>query len=165
MTELARPFPIDRMGVGETDMAVQATGPECAALAQRLLLPAVAAVTCRWRLRNAGGGAIDAQGQLRARVTQVCIVTADAFEQALAEDFTVRFVLHERLDDTDELDIDAVDELAYDGVTIDLGEATAEQLALALDPYPRRPGATLADADDAAGTSPFAALAGLRKPS
>ncbi len=165
MTELVRPFPVERIGAGGTEASVQATGIECADLAKRLLLPAVAAVTCRWALRGAGGGAIDAEGQLRARVTQICIVTADPFEQSVVEDFAVRFVLEERLDDTDELDIDAIDELTYDGVTIDLGEATAEQLALALDPYPRRPGATLADAGDPGETSPFATLASLRKPS
>ncbi len=164
MTELARPFSVERIGVGGTEASVQATDAECAALATRLLLPAVAAVACRWALRSAGGGAVDAEGQLHARVTQVCIVTAEPFEQVVAEDFAVRFVLQERLDDTDELDIEAVDELIYDGVTIDLGEATAEQLALALDPYPRRPGVTLADSGDGTETSPFAALSSLRKP-
>jgi hypothetical protein len=56
----------------------------------------------------------------------------------------------------------------------DLGEAVAEQLALALDPYPRAPGAELpAEAAEAGSeegeatapgpAAPFAALAGLRR--
>jgi len=73
MTELVRPFSVERIGAGGIEVSVQATDAECAALARRLLLPAVAAVVCRWTLRNAGGGAVDAQGQLRARVTQICI--------------------------------------------------------------------------------------------
>jgi uncharacterized metal-binding protein YceD (DUF177 family) len=165
MTELPRPFPSDRIGVGGTSITIDATPGDCAALAARMLLPSIASVSCRWSLRNAGGGAVDAEGQLRARVTQTCIVTADAFEQSVAEDFAVRFVLESRADDTDELDLDAIDELVYDGVTIDLGEATAEQFALALDPYPRRPGAELAVSDDEPGLGAFAALARLQKPS
>jgi hypothetical protein len=53
------------------------------------------------------------------------------------------------------------------GETLDLGEALAEQLALALDPYPRAPGASLAAAEDEEDESPargpFAGLAPLRK--
>ena len=165
MTELPRPFLVERIGVMGTSVTVEATPEECAALAARMLLPAVSSVSCRWSLRNAGGGAVDAEGQLRAGVTQTCIVTDDAFEQGVTEDFAVRFVLESRADDTDELDLDAIDELVYDGVTIDLGEATAEQLALALDPYPRKPGAALAVSEDEPGLGAFAALARLRKPS
>ena len=42
--------------------------------------------------------------------------------------------------------------------TIDLGEAAAEQLALALDPYPRAPGAVL-EMEEEPEAAPFAALA------
>ncbi len=50
---------------------------------------------------------------------------------------------------------------------IDIGEAVAQQLALALDPYPRKPGISLEDvignaaAGDDRPASPFAVLAGL----
>jgi hypothetical protein len=52
---------------------------------------------------------------------------------------------------------------------IDLGEAVAQQLAIALDPYPRAPGAGLgpdgftAGPGNTAGKQPFAALAALKK--
>ena len=45
----------------------------------------------------------------------------------------------------------------FDGSAIDIGEAAAQQLALALDPYPRAAGASLAgsaDAADPAGEEP-----------
>ncbi len=41
---------------------------------------------------------------------------------------------------------------------IDLGEALAEQLALALDPYPRKPGAKLPSEASDDGANPFSAL-------
>ena len=56
------------------------------------------------------------------------------------------------------------------GEHLELGEAIAEQLSLALDPYPRVPGATLELDDDAEAApeatrpNPFAKLAGLKKP-
>ena len=61
-------------------------------------------------------------------------------------------------------DPEAPDDIPYGGGSIDLGEAAAEQLALALDPYPRRPGAVLAETTAAADRSPFAALARLQRP-
>ncbi len=45
---------------------------------------------------------------------------------------------------------------------IDLGEALAQQLAIALDPYPRAPGAALPEAPRAA-EGPFAALEPLKR--
>jgi hypothetical protein len=55
------------------------------------------------------------------------------------------------------------------GGTIDLGEIAAESLALALDPYPRKPGEVFHDEIRARGrrsgarTSPFAVLSRLKK--
>jgi hypothetical protein len=48
------------------------------------------------------------------------------------------------------------------GAVADLGEALAEQLALALDPYPRAPDAALPPEAEEAPASPFARLAALR---
>jgi hypothetical protein len=46
------------------------------------------------------------------------------------------------------------------GGTLDLGEAVAQQLSLALDPYPRAPGAAATARETGPGDpSPFAALA------
>jgi hypothetical protein len=56
-------------------------------------------------------------------------------------------------------DPDLSDEIPYEAETIDLGEATAEQLGLALDPYPRIDGATVPTIDDDEDQSPFAILA------
>ena len=64
-----------------------------------------------------------------------------------------------------EVALDAADppEPMVDGA-VDLGEAAAEQLALALDPYPRAPGAVFEPLPEAEATkvSPFAALRRLQ---
>jgi hypothetical protein len=56
------------------------------------------------------------------------------------------------------------DEIPSENGVVDLGEAVAEQLALALDPYPRAPGAAMPEETDdaAAERHPMAALAKLR---
>jgi hypothetical protein len=60
---------------------------------------------------------------------------------------------------------DDLDEIETENDVVDLGEAVAEQLALALDPYPRAPGAELPPeaVDPEAGA--FGALAALRRKS
>ncbi|MCC6718171.1 MAG: DUF177 domain-containing protein [Acetobacteraceae bacterium] len=147
---------------------VVATPAECAAIAQRLQIPAVAALSCRFRLVPAGDGVVAAEGRLAARVTRECVVTLELFEAELVEAFRLRFVPADAMEEDEDimLDPDADDEVPYHGRQIDLGEAAVEQLALALDPYPRMQDAALpapaqpgAATDDGAAESPFAALA------
>lgn len=126
------------------EMVVEADATERVAVARRLNEPAIETFTCRFRLSEADKkGRVTADGLLAARLTRTCVVTLEEFPVVVAEQFTVRFVPAEPGDEQAdvELDLDADDDVPYDGTTIDLGEAAIEQLALALDPYPRKPGA------------------------
>lgn len=153
--EFSRPLPLNRIRPGQAE-TVSATPAECAALARRFRIPAVGSLECRFTLEPVGQEEIAAEGVLTARVTQICVITAEPFEDRLAEEFAVRFVPASRLPeggfeegfDLDSLDLEEPDELPYHGRALDLGEAAAEQLALMLDPYPRRPGAGLENAVD-----------------
>ena len=95
-------------------------------------------------------------GQLRARLRQCCVITMEDFDTEIAEDFEIRFVPEGM--EAEEIDLDAPDEIPYAGATIDLGEAAVEQLALCLDPFPKKPGAALPEAADDVSAHPFAAL-------
>ena len=53
------------------------------ALTRRMQVPAVLSLTCRFRLKRAGPDAIEAHGDLQARVVQTCIVTLDDFEATM----------------------------------------------------------------------------------
>jgi hypothetical protein len=159
--EMTRPFPLTRLGNG-TRFMVEASQDECRRLAVRMGVPAIHALTCRFDLRPGESGTIDATGRLRARVRQICVVTIDPFDAEIAEDFTLRFVPEGK--ESLELDLEADDEVPYSGGLLDLGEAASEQLALALDPFPRKPGAELEAEISEASSSPFAALAKLRPP-
>jgi len=159
-TEFSRPLHLDRVGPTGLELTVTANDAECAALAQRMGLPAVRALSCLFRLQPAPGGAVAAEGRLAATVRQVCVVSLEEFETELSEAFAVRFVPAGSESESD--DPESVDEIPIAGSTIDLGEAAAEQLALALDPYPRKQGVVLNEKAQAAPENPFARLAALR---
>ncbi len=165
--EFHRPLPADRVPRTGLEQVVEADASECAALASRLGVPAVLALTCRFRLRAQADRAIQAEGRLQARVVRTCVVSLDDFESDVTEDFRVRFVPARPdlpdVEDPEELDPDSDDEIPFEGGTLDLGEAATEQLALALDPYPRKPGAEMPEEPGDATLSPFAALARLRR--
>jgi uncharacterized metal-binding protein YceD (DUF177 family) len=158
--ELSRPLAVERIGRG-MEVLVEATQEERAALAARMGLEAVLALSCQFslrRIRLQGGevAAVQAEGALRAKVSQVCVVSLEPFEAEVAEEFAVRFVPEGS--EREDVDIEDEDEIPYSGISIDLGEAAAEQLALALDPFPRKPGVAFEAPEDESEENPFAAL-------
>jgi Large ribosomal RNA subunit accumulation protein YceD len=159
--ELHRPVAMERVGPGGLDYVVEASRDECAALARRMNLPAVLSLTCRFRLEPDLGGAILARGHLIASIVQTCVVSLDDFTAAVEERFVVRCVKDGM--ETDDPDPEALDEITYAGGIVDLGEATAEQLALALDPYPRCPGAVFPDIEVEPEPHQFANLEALKR--
>lgn len=141
-------------------MRVEANERERQAVAARLGLPEIRALSCAFRLLPAGPGRIEAWVGLRASVVQISVVSLEPFETEVAEDVSCIFVPAGT--ETDDIDPEAEDELPYEGDSLDLGEAATEQLALALDPYPRRPGEEL-PGGEGSRPSAFTALAALRK--
>jgi uncharacterized metal-binding protein YceD (DUF177 family) len=159
--ELSRIFPLTRLGNG-TDFTVTATPAECDAVAARLLLPSILSLQCRFDLTPGESGSVLARGTLHARIVQSCVISLDMFETAVTEEFSARFVPAGT--ETEEIDIEQDDEIPYEGNSLDLGEATTEQLALALDPFPKKPGAEPPAPLEDEPTGPMAALAKLRRP-
>lgn len=154
--ELHRPVPADRVGAVGLEVTVEATAAECAALARRMQLPGILALRCAFRLVRLTADIILAEGRLRAKVVQTCVVSLDDFAADIDERFRIRFVPAGQ--ESDDPDPESDDEIGYTGGMLDLGEAAAEQLALALDPYPRAPGAELPEIEREAEEHPFAAL-------
>ncbi|MBP0446859.1 DUF177 domain-containing protein [Roseomonas sp. SSH11] len=137
-------------------------GPEeRAALAARLGLISLDSLSAELELTPAPGSVLRVRGVMRAEVVQACVVTLEPVPQRIEETLDWR-ILPSGEEPSDELD-DGPDEIESepDG-SVDVGEALAQSLSLALDPYPRAPDAQLpAEAKDEAG-SPFAALQGLK---
>lgn len=164
--EFSRERRLDTIGAGETIVEISAEPEERAALAGRFGLIAIDSLEARYAIRSEAAG-IRATGHLSARVTQACVASAAPVPAAIEEDFDLRFVPGgDVAGDEVELSEEECDTVFYTGGAIDLGEAAAETLALALDPFPRSPDAeTVLKAagvlgEDEAG--PFSALAELR---
>ncbi len=155
--ELTHLVPLAKITSAGLRATVRATPEQCEAIAKRMGIPAVASLECRFDMtREADGVSIAARGRLRAEVTRECVVSTEEFESTVDEEFDVRFVPAGA--EHDDPDPNLPDEIPYEGGAIDLGEAAAEQLALALDPYPRMPGAELPELDDDAHDSPFSVV-------
>jgi hypothetical protein len=156
LPEFSRPLALDRLGAAPHEAEVIASEAECAALSVRLGIPALLSFAARFRLHRAGAGRIEAEATLHARLVRECVVTLEPFETEQTEAFRIAFVPAgtEACDD----DPESVDEVPYEGVALDLGEAATEELALTLDPYPRSPDATLPPEAQEPLESPFAGL-------
>ncbi|MBS1090909.1 DUF177 domain-containing protein [Gluconobacter sp. Dm-74] len=151
--EFSRRILFNRLGSG-LDETIEATPAERAALAARLGIPEIETLTCRFRLTPSTSRSVLAEGHLAAKLTQVCVITSEPFKDVLAETFFLKFIPAEEMPedefDIDSIDLDGPDEVPHDGKALDIGEAAAEQLALMLDPYPRKPGVGLENAVDVA---------------
>jgi hypothetical protein len=159
--ELSRLVLAEHIGRADIEITVEASPGERAAVAQRLMIPSITSLRCKWTLRPGEAGMIQGHGALHAKLTQACVVSLDPFDVTVRENFEVHFVLEGRESEDD--DPDAPDQLTYDGVAVDIGEATVEQLALTLDPYPRKPNAVLSVPGEEESGGVFAALAKLRR--
>ncbi|WP_404373457.1 YceD family protein [Sphingomonas sp. MMS24-J45] len=165
--EFSRIERIDTIGAGARTVSISADEAERAALATRFGLLAVDRLEATFSVRREAAGIV-AQGRVDAIVVQACSVTDEPLPVTVAEEVALRFVTDQEVaaEDEIELDPDALDTMAYDGNGVDLGEAAAETMALALDPFPRGPNA--AAALRAAGViseeeaKPAGALAGLK---
>jgi uncharacterized metal-binding protein YceD (DUF177 family) len=168
--ELSRRLRLDRVPPSGVVLDIETSDVERNALTQRFGVLAVPELTAYVVLRAEGTGLWRVDGRLRALVVQACGITLDPVEQRIDETFDLRFTTEvEEIDrDTGELVVGAEAPEPLHGDTLDLGEIVADQLGLAIDPFPRKPGAQLADilhstAAPTAEEGPFAALAALKQ--
>lgn len=163
--EFSRRYSLAEIGSAPRAVAIEADESERAALAKRFGLVSLDHLAAEAQLRAVAAG-IEAEGTIRGHVMQSCVATGTPLHAQIEEPFHILFAPETGLDaDEIELDAEALDCVHHDGLTVDLGEAVAQTLGLALDPFPRAP-----DADEtlkAAGvlqegeTGPFAKLKGL----
>lgn len=169
--EFSRIERVDQIGVRERTVAIEANAAEREALAKRFALLAIERLEAAFALRAEAGGVV-ATGRVMGSVVQPCSATGEPLTAAIDEPVALRFVPElGGAEEEVELSKDALDTLPIDDGAIDLGEAAAETLALALDPFLRSPDAAamLAEAgvigedEVTSEASPFAGLASLKK--
>ncbi len=170
--EFSRPVDVERLDGKMRVERLEATEEERRAVAGRLGLDALEALTAEVRLSLlAHGDFVRAEGRFSARVRQTCSVTLAPVVSTLEESFsrTYGFVDVEEAKPGQEIELEPEGEEPPDPILegmVDLGELVVEELSLAVDPFPRADGAVFDAA--AAGVAedkenPFAVLAKLRK--
>ena len=143
--EFSRPLALDRVSSTQHREEITASEKERADLAQRFGLLSLDLMVAQFVLKRVRRDLVRVKGHVTAELTQACVITLDPVPARIDERFEVDFLEGVPAPETDlELDAEAADapEAAPDG-WIDLGELAAEQLGLALDPYPRKAGAAV----------------------
>jgi uncharacterized metal-binding protein YceD (DUF177 family) len=115
------------------------------ALAARFDLASIDRLEGTLAVERAGTGA-RATGRLVADVVQHCVVSGEPVPAHVDEALDLRFEPLETDGAEVELEPDALDIMPVEGDAIDLGEALAQALAVALEPYPRAAPEVLAQA-------------------
>jgi uncharacterized metal-binding protein YceD (DUF177 family) len=165
------PIRVNEIPEGGRHLDLHADAGTREAIARMASVEALPRLDASFDVTRHGGEGVRVRGTVSASVRQACVVTLEPLESEVEEAVDLVFAPAVRPDVRrgDSLSAETV-ALAADeppealGETIDLGEIATEFLLLAIDPYPRKPGAVFAasaPADDSA--HPFAALAALKK--
>ncbi len=150
----------------EADVAAREAMAELAGLREILTARASFDVT------PISGGRVHVVGEVHARIGQTCVVTLDPIESEIDEVIDLEFAPPEQIPELADLVDDAADseeeipdppEPIINGV-IDLGRVATDAVFLAIDPYPRKPGAAFEPRMEAVDPEdhPFAALKALK---
>lgn len=166
--EFSRPVVIDEIGEREVVRDIEANDEERAALGKRFGLVSLgrlkASVHLKW---VQGRKLLKLTGAFEADVEQSCVVTLEPVQEHIAESLDILFERPAKPADLDErmVDVTSVDDAEpLPETELDIGEVVAEELALSLNPYPRKPDATFGDKEAAERTpSPFDVLARLKR--
>ena len=161
---------LGRVSRGGVDLRFEPGEAERREIAKILGLVSLESLTAEVFLRPWMDGA-EVSGLIRARVTQVCSVSADEFEEPVESRFSVHILpadseyAPQDEDTGGELGLDPEGDDPPDvleGETIDVSGYVIEHLALELDPFPRKPGAVFEPPPEPVDLSPFAALKALK---
>lgn len=142
-TELMRLISVRSLPDGH--VVIEANEKERSALAERFGIGAVHDLRAEVTLSQVTRG-VHATGTLHSQIEQECATSGEPFPVTLEEPVDLLFVPATKrgngsAEEEVELDTDELDEMEYTGDNFDLGEAVAQTLGLAIDPYARGPNA------------------------
>ncbi|MGL4965073.1 MAG: YceD family protein [Inquilinus sp.] len=163
--EFSRVVGVNTLPRGGRTVAIEADEAERTALARRFDLLALDELKARFTLTAGRGDTVVVTGTMTAAVVQRCVVTLDPVPAAVEDEIEAVFADTAGRDEAEvEVDPVAAEIEPLVDHRIDLGELAAQHLSLALDPYPRSPGAPEAAAeppeDEPETRRPFAVLKG-----
>lgn len=160
---------IGDLAAGPVHRVLSPDSGERQALARRLGLEALDSLEAELDIRAWMDGC-EVAGRFKGDVVQVCGVSLEPFSQPVSGEIQVRLVPPGSpslpVDEGDgevEISLETPDPPeVLDGDVVDLGELLEEHLALAIDPFPRKPGVVFEWEAGPDPTSPFAALRTLK---
>lgn len=167
--ELSRPLAVDKIPAGGMVEDIVASPAERKAVAARFGLLDMSKLEAHLDIDHAEGHMIAVTGTMTAEVVQQCVVTLDPVPAHIDDAIDIVFAPAGLLEaGANPPHSESSDEEAPEPIVngkIDLGELVAQHLAVALNPYPRKPGAELpvmnaGKTDEGADSpNPFAKLA------
>jgi uncharacterized metal-binding protein YceD (DUF177 family) len=177
LNEFSIELDVDGVPPAGTELRFEANEKERAALAKRFDLVELNSLRGTAKIKPWRRVGLALEAHFTAELVQSCVVTLEPVPEKLDETFTLHFLPEAMIAPATPgsereivVDVDGEEPPeALENGRIDVGEAVAEQLSLAMDPYPKKPGVAFeppVDApDDAAErpANPFAALEKLKK--
>jgi uncharacterized metal-binding protein YceD (DUF177 family) len=171
------PFDLGGLSDRGAELVLKPTSAERAEIARWLGIEGVESLEARVSLSRAGSDRYDYRANFAAGVVQACVITLDPVRSHLSGEFHRSFELVPKLHPKRRAKAaieppivalstgDEDDAERLDNPIIDLAAPVLEELSLALDPYPRAPGAAfdvpVAEAEPI--KSPFAVLEKLKQ--
>ncbi len=166
-------FDLFTLSEGGNEKSLKPPAAALAAIAEWAGVAAVHSLEAKVRVLRAGESTFRYSGQLTAELDQNCVVTMEPVRESISRDFERTYVVvprrHSRpaMMELSKEDLDEAETL--DSPVIDLAAPILEELALAIDPYPRAPGAVFEAppgldeiVEPAPRESPFAVLGQLK---
>jgi uncharacterized metal-binding protein YceD (DUF177 family) len=136
--EFSHVVKLSEVGDHSRNIRLTADAAERSGLMARFDLAALDSLEAEISLKPEAAGVV-ATGRFTASLAQYCIASNDPVPALLNEPIHIRFIPEPVVGGEIELEAGDCDTMFHDGQTIDLGEAVAQSLGLALDPYPRSP--------------------------
>lgn len=162
--EFSREVAIDQLRAEPFRQGIEATENEREALARRFDLIALGHLSADVVLRRQNSASILLEAEFTAEFEQCCAVSLESVRGTVCDRFSL--IYGPAAENEPEIEF-GDHEPAFEplnGNSIDIGEAVAQELSLALPLFPRHPEATIDDATPAKPLEgPFAALSQLRK--
>jgi len=141
--EFSHRIPLEKLSNRAQDHVLEADASAREALAARFDLMAVDRLVAHVSVEKQGRAAL-LSGRFEADVVQRCALSGEPVPAEVAETLALRFEPEDADPGEIELEAEALDVLAVEDGAVDIGEAVAQSLFLALDPYPRADEAALA---------------------
>jgi uncharacterized metal-binding protein YceD (DUF177 family) len=142
--ESSRLINVEGLGRDPVKINIRATKEECKSLADDLDIIGLSDVMVSGLVRRQQkSDRIEVLATLKAQAVQACVVSLDPVSQAIDVEFTVYYtfnkedVVSEEIDYVVGMDEEDLPELIVGG-RINVMDIIAEQIVLALDPYPRK---------------------------